>query len=119
MWNSGVVALPAADRPLLEQAIALYDEMGGRGLRHFAAEQLAEGLVFSRSGRLRAAEPWFTHYWGNRAGYDAEIARRLSDAFLEGLSVTDAAAAYARAPIEMPAEIRATRVQKLRRWLAR
>ena len=117
MWNSGVVGLPAADRPLLDQAIALYDQMGERGFRHFAAEQLAEGLVFGRTGRLRAAEPWFTHYWGNRSGYDAEIARRLSDAFLEGMSVKDAAAAYAKAPIELAAEVRATRTEKLRRWL--
>jgi hypothetical protein len=118
MWNSGVIGLSAADRPLLDQAIALYDQMGERGFRHFAAEQLAEGLVFSRTGRLRAAEPWFDHYWGNRAGYDTVIARRLSDAFLEGLSVKDAAAAYARAPIELPVEVRATRAEKLRRWLS-
>ena len=117
MWNSGVIGLTAADRPLLDAAIALYDEMGRRGFRHFAAEQLAESLVFSRSGRLRAAEPWFAHYWGNRAGYDAEIARRLSDAFLDGMSVKDAAAAYAREPIDLPVEVRATRRQKLRRWL--
>jgi hypothetical protein len=118
MWNSGIVGLPAVDRPLLDQAIALYDEMGRRGFRHFAAEQLAEGLVLGRTGRLRAAEPWFAHYWGNRAGYDAEIACRLSDAFLEGLSVADAAATYRRAAIELPVEVRATRTQKLRRWLA-
>ncbi len=117
MWNSGVIALPAADRPLLDQAIALYDDMGRRGFRHFAAEQLAEGIVFSRTGRLRAAEPWFAHYWGNRAGYDAEIARRLSDAFLEGLSARDAAAAYAARPIDLPVEVRATRAEKVRRWL--
>jgi hypothetical protein len=119
MWNSGVIALGSADRPLLDQAVALYDEMGRRGFRHFAAEQLAEGLVFSRTGRLRAAEPWFNHYWGNRGGYDDEIARRLSDAFLQGLSVKDAAAACARAPIELPVEVRATRTQKLRRWFSR
>jgi hypothetical protein len=92
--------------------------MGRRGFRHFAAEQLAEGLVLGRTGRLRAAEPWFAHYWGNRAGYDAEIACRLSDAFLEGLSVADAAATYRRAAIELPVEVRATRTQKFRRWLA-
>jgi hypothetical protein len=117
MWNSGIVALPAADRALLDQAIALYDQMGQRGFRHFAAEQLAEGLVFGRTGRLRAAEPWFVHYWGNRYGYDAEIARRLATAFLEGQSVKDAADAYARAAIDLPVEVRATRTQKLRRWL--
>jgi len=117
-WNSGVIALPAADRPLLDEAIALYDEMGRRGFRHFAAEQLAEGLVFGRSGRLHAAESWFAHYWGNRAGYDAEIARRLSAAFLDGQSVKDAAAAYARQPIDLPVEVRATRTEKFRRWLS-
>jgi hypothetical protein len=117
MWNSGVVALPAADRTLLDETIALYDEMGKRGFRHFAAEQLAEGLVFGRTGRLRAAEPWFSHYWGNRAGYDPEIARRLSDAFLDGMSVSDAAKAYRACPIDLPQEVRLTRPQKLRRWL--
>jgi len=119
MWNSGVVALPADDRGLLDQAIALYEEMGTRGFRHFAAEQLAEGLVFGRTGRLRAAEPWFSHYWGNRAGYDPEIARRLSDAFLEGMSITDAAKAYRTCPIDLPQEVRLSRGQKLRRWLSR
>jgi hypothetical protein len=119
MWNSGVIAAPAADRVLLDQAIALYDEMDRRGFRHFVAEQLAEGLVFGRTGRLQPAEAWFAHYWGNRAAYDAEIARRLSEAFLEGLSVKDAAAAYARRPIDFPVEVRRTRGQKLRRWLFR
>jgi len=118
MWISGVVAVPSADRPLLEQAIALYEEMGRRGFRHFAAEQLAEGLVFGPTGRLRAAEPWFAHYWGNKAGYDAAIARRLSEAFLEGMSVQEAAAAYAAGPIDLPVELRATRTRKLARWLS-
>jgi hypothetical protein len=119
MWNSGVIGIPAADRPLLDATIALYDEMGRRGIRHFATEQLVEGIVLGRTGRLRAAEPWFAHYWGNKAGYDAEIARRLSQAFLEGMSVKDAAAAYRRHPLDLPVEIRPTRRQKLRRWLSR
>lgn len=119
MWNSGVVAAPAVDRRILDEAIALYDEMGQRGFRHFAAEQLAEGLVFGRTGRLRPAEPWFAHYWGNRAGYDPEIARRLSEAFLEGMSVKEAAAAYRQRPIDLPQEVRATRGEKIRRWLSR
>lgn len=119
MWNSGVVAAGAADAPLVDEAIALYDEMGRRGVRHFAAEQLVEGLVFGRTGRLRAAEPWFAHYWGNKAGYDAEIARRLSEAFLEGMSVKEAAAHYRGGPLSLPVESRPTRRQKLRRWLSR
>ena len=86
-----------------------------RRLRALDAEY--EGLVFGRTGRLRAAEPWFAHYWGNRAGYDPEIACRLSQAFLEGISVKEAAAAYRGRPIDLPQEVRPTRAQKIRRWL--
>ena len=119
MWNSGVVALPAADGPLVDRALSLYDELGAAGIRHFATEQLVESLVFARTGRLKAGEPWFAHYWGNKNGYDAEIARRLSDAFIEGLSVKEAAAAYRRQPIELAVEVRPTRGKKLLRWLRR
>lgn len=118
MWNSGVIAASAGDGVLVDEAIALYDDLGRGGVRHFATEQLVEGLVLGRTGRLRAAAPWFTHYWGNKAGYDAEIARRLSEAFLEGLSVKEAAVQYARRPIDLPVEHRATRAQKIRRWLS-
>lgn len=119
MWNSGVLAIPSADRGLLDQAIDLYDRLGAGGLRHFATEQLVEGVIFGRTGRLHAADEWFTHYWGNKPGYDAEIARRLADAFIEGLTVKEAAARYRELPIELPVEVRRTRSQKLRRWLQR
>ena len=119
MWNSGVVAAPAADRGLVDETLALYDRLAAAGLRHFATEQLVQGLIFGRTGRLRAAEPWFVHYWGNKPGYDAEIARRLSDAFLEGMSVKEAAAAYRGAPLDLPREVRPTHGEKLRRWLSR
>ena len=118
MWNSGVVGASASDRPLLDRAAALYDELGRQGVRHFAGEQLVESLVFGPTGRLRAAEPWFTHYWGNRPGYDAEIARRLAAAFLEGMTVKEAAADYRRRPLDLPAGVRPTRADKVRRWLS-
>jgi hypothetical protein len=117
MWNSGVLAVPTADRPLLDQSIALYDRLGTAGLRHFATEQLVEGVIFGRTGRLHAAEEWFAHYWGNKPGYDAEIARRLADAFIEGLTVKEAAARYREAPIDLPVEVRRTRTEKLATWL--
>ena len=119
MWNSGVIALPASALPLVERALALYDELGAAGIRHFATEQLVESLVFARAARLRAADRWFAHYWGNKDGYDVEIARRLADAFIEGLSVKDAAERYRECPIDLPVEVRPTRQHKLRRWLTR
>ena len=117
MWNSGVLAIPPADRSLLDDALSMYDALGAAGMRHFATEQLVEGVVLGRTGRLRPAEEWFVHYWGNKPGYDAEIARRLADAFIEGLTVKEAAARYREKPIELPVEVRQTKRQKLARWI--
>lgn len=117
MWNSGVLAMPSADRPLLDRALEMYDALGAAGVRHFATEQLVEGVVLGRTGRLKPAEEWFVHYWGNKPGYDADIARRLADSFIEGLSVKEAAARYRQEPVTLPPEVRQTRRQKLARWL--
>jgi hypothetical protein len=119
MWNSGVLAVPAQDRALLEESLELYDRLGAAGVRHFATEQLVEAVVMGRTGRLHPAAEWFTHYWGNKPGYDAEISRRLADAFIEGLTVKEAAARYRTNPIELPAEVRRTRAEKLATWLKR
>ena len=86
-------------------------------MRHFATEQLVEGVVLGRTGRLRSAEEWFVHYWGNKRGYDTEIARRLADTFIEGLSVKEAAALYRASPIDLPVEVRRTKRQKFARWI--
>jgi hypothetical protein len=119
MWNSGVLAVPAQDRALLEESLELYDRLGAAGVRHFATEQLVEAVVMGRTGRLHPAAEWFTHYWGNKPGYDAEISRRLADAFIEGLTVKEAAARYRANPIGLPAEVRPTRTNKLAAWLRR
>ena len=119
MWNSGVLGVPASDRTLLDQAIDLYDRLGNDGLRHFATEQLVEGVIFGRTGRLQAADQWFAHYWGNKPGYDAEIARRLADAFIEGLTVKEAAARFRENPIRLPVEVRRTKLEKIGAWLDR
>ena len=117
MWNSGVIGVPTADRPLLDEAIELYDRLGEDGLTHFATEQLVEGVIFGRTGRLKPAAEWFAHYWGNKPGFDAEIARRLADAFIEGMSVKDAAAMYREKPIDLPLEVRRSRTEKIATWL--
>lgn len=117
MWNSGVIGVPYTDRRLLDDAIELYDRLGKEGVTHFATEQLVEGVIFGRTGRLEPASAWFAHYWGNKPGYDAEIARRLADAFIEGMSVKDAAAMYRERPIELPLEVRRSRTEKIATWL--
>ena len=118
MWNSGVLAIGPSDRGLLDEALAMYDALAVSGPRHFATEQLVEGVVLGRTGRLKPADEWFAHYWGNKPGYDAELSRRLADAFIEGLSVKDAAARYREMPIDLPVEVRQTKRQKLARWIS-
>ena len=118
MWNSGVLGLPVTDRALLHDALSLYDAMAAAGIRHFATEQLVVGLVLERTGRLRPAEHWFTHYWGNKDGYDHEIAARLDAAHRSGLTPTALADTLRRDPITLPAEVRPTRLEKIRRWLS-
>jgi hypothetical protein len=112
-----VIGVPAADRNLLDDAIDLYDRLGEEGLTHFATEQLVEGVIFGRTGRLEPAAEWFAHYWGNKPGYDAEIARRLADAFIEGMSVKEAAGIYRQKPIDLPLEVRRSRTEKIATWL--
>jgi hypothetical protein len=117
MWNSGVLAAPASDRDLFDRMLRFYDALGDAGVRHFATEQLVEGVVLGRTGRLRSAAPWFTHYWGNKAAYAAAIEARLSEARAAGLTVQECAARYRQHPIDLPAEVRLTRGQKIGRWL--
>jgi hypothetical protein len=119
MWNSGVLAAPAADRALFDQMLLFYDAIAAAGGRHFATEQLVEAVVLGRTGRLRPAAEWFTHYWGNKAAYSVAINTRLEAARLEGLSVEECAARYRERPIDLPAEVRLTRGQKIARWLTR
>jgi len=113
MWNSGVLAIPSGDRELLDASLKMYDDLGADGVRHFATEQLVEGVVLGRTGRLKPAEDWFIHYWGNKSGYDAEISKALADAFIDGLSVKEAAARYREHPIDLPPEVRPTPLEKL------
>ncbi len=117
MWNSGVLAAPAADRPLFDQALEFYDAIAAAGGRHFATEQLVEGVVLGRTGRLRPAAQWFTHYWGNKAAHTAAINARLEAARLEGLPVEECAARYRQDPIDLPDEVRLTAREKISRWL--
>jgi hypothetical protein len=117
MWNSGVIAMPAADVPQIDEAIRLYDAVGEAGIRHFATEQLVLGQVLGRTQRLREAASWVTHYWGNKSSFDREIGRRLAAARAAELSPDQAANDLRTNPINLPAEVRPGRLQKLGRWL--
>ena len=117
MWNSGVIALPAAEAPLLDQAMLLYDAVADAGIRHFAAEQLVLGQVLGRTQRLREAIPWVVHYWGNKHTFEREIAKRLAEAHATGMNPLEAAVVFRKNPIDLPAEVRPGPLVKLWRRL--
>jgi hypothetical protein len=117
MWNSGVIALPVSEAPLLDQAVQLYDAVAEAGIRHFATEQLVLGQVLGRTQRLREALPWLMHYWGNKKAFDTEIGKRLVEARSAGIGPAAAAEVLRRNPLNLPAEVRPGRLAKLRRWL--
>jgi len=119
MWNSGVLAAPAADRALFDQMLQFYDAMVAAGGRHFATEQLVEGVVLGRTGRLRPAAQWFTHYWGNKPAHTAAINARLEAAHKESLSVEEFVTRYRQDPIDLPSEVRLKAREKIARWFAR
>jgi len=117
MWNSGVIALPVTEAPMLDQAIQLYDAIAEAGIRHFATEQLVLGQVLGRTQRLREAMPWLMHYWGNKKAFDVEIAKRLGETRAAGLRPAQAAEILRRNPVNLPPEVRPGRLAKIKRWI--
>ncbi|TMA25830.1 MAG: hypothetical protein E6J78_16135 [Deltaproteobacteria bacterium] len=90
LWNSGVVALGAQNLQLLPKALRLCDEMTAAGVESWLIEQLAQSIVYQSTGRLRAAKPFIDHYWGNKAGYNESVRKRLATVLMRGMSVEQA-----------------------------
>lgn len=103
MWNTGVVAVDPADRPLMLDALALSDRIwetadpaGAWGKKIHHAEQFATGYAF-RQCRLSEAADCVYHYWPSEA--KAAFAPVLAELVGEGLPALDPAklaAVYAR-----------------------
>jgi hypothetical protein len=113
MWNAGVVALTSRDRELVDDALELHDAVAAAGVAHPFLEQLATSVVFGRTGRLRPAQPYFAHYWGNKPAFDVEIRKRIAT----GATIADAARQYRSDPIALPVEDRPGPLTKLAAWL--
>jgi hypothetical protein len=117
MWNAGVVALRSEDAFLINDALVMHDAIASAGADHPFLEQLTTSVVFGRTKRLRPASPYFAHYWGNKAGWDVEIRTRMARA--REWTLAQAAEDYRQNPINLPLEVRPSRLQKIRRWFRR
>jgi len=114
MWNAGVVALPgnlAGSR--LTDALECTDAMSAAGLGGLLLEQFSLSLSLDRNADLRAAEPWFVHYWGNKTAWNALIAGFLSDALVRQVSVEEVCAQLCQLELTLPEVIRRTRFERL------
>ena len=108
MWNSGVLAAPAADRGLFDQMLQFYDAIAAAGGRHFATEQLVEGVVLGRTGRLRPAAGGSRTTGETRPRTPRRSTPGSAAARSEGLSVEECAARYRQDRIGLPDEVRLT-----------
>jgi hypothetical protein len=90
MWNSGVVAVGARHRHLLEQSLRLCDAMTAAGVQSGLVEQIAQSIVLQSTGRLRESRAWIDHYWGNKAGFNASVREQLVTLLMRRMSIADA-----------------------------
>lgn len=106
LWNSGVVAVSPQHAGLLTRAIELCDAMTGAGVESWLVEQLADSIVFQATGRLREAQPFIDHYWGNKLAFNRGVCARLATILARAMSVDDAAQYVRDYPIALPLRVK-------------
>ena len=67
MWNSGVVGVHRSQRPVVERALRLCDELHTLTRWNYA-EQFALSVLLEHETTLQSVEPMVEHYW-SRIGY--------------------------------------------------
>ncbi|RYY20261.1 MAG: hypothetical protein EOO36_03815 [Cytophagaceae bacterium] len=62
MYNAGVLGLRSTDAPLLDEVLALTEQLYRFYPKH-VMEQLAFSVIWAREGPVQEATPWVYHYW--------------------------------------------------------
>ena len=62
MYNAGVLGLRSTDAALLNEVLALTEQLYRYYPKH-VMEQLAFSVIWAREGTVREATPWVYHYW--------------------------------------------------------
>lgn len=106
MWNAGLIAVGWKNHTLLDQALALLDDLMDEGVHHNLVEQLAISTVFGATGRLQEGQPWMDHFWGNKDGYAVAMDRQLAQILTQGLNVDAAMSMIRREPVVLPMVVR-------------
>jgi hypothetical protein len=112
MWNAGVIAVGRQRLGDLRRALTMLDGLSVDQPPHFVAEQLCFSISLSTAGRLRPAEAWIDHYWGNKDGFDKLIHARLGRWLARGTPWDAAMQELRRDPIIAPVMVRRRRWQE-------
>ncbi|MEA9356607.1 hypothetical protein SHI21_10345 [Bacteriovorax sp. PP10] len=67
MWNAGIVALDEKSKiELLQKALQSTDGMCEADVTKWLIEQFSLSQALASTGKLKPADQWFAHYWGNK-----------------------------------------------------
>ena len=90
IWNAGVVALSAKDKiSLLNTALASTDEMCEQKVTQWLIEQFSLSQSLASTQKLKAADEFIAHYWGNKEEWIQNINLFFSRAHLQNLSTEE------------------------------
>ncbi len=114
MWNAGAVGLDASHYPLVEEWLALVDEVYPQW-PYWIHEQWAISQLLERAGEVSPADDVVFHYWAQKD--DALPRIRAELAVLRGRPLPEALAHLRAHPLELPPPVR--RRTTLRERIAR
>ncbi len=114
MWNAGAIGLDASHFPLVDEWIALVDEVYGQW-PYFVHEQWAISHLLERAGAVSPADDAIFHYWRQKHDAVPVLARELE--VLRTRPLPDALAHGRAHPLVLPPHVH--RHSTLRERLAR
>lgn len=93
MWNAGIVALDEKSKvELLQKSLSSTDGMCEADVTKWLIEQFSLSQALASTGKLKPADQWFAHYWGNKEELILAINNFFTKALNQMLTIDDAIA---------------------------
>lgn len=93
MWNAGIVALDEKNKvELLQKSLSSTDGMCEADVTKWLIEQFSISQALASTGKLKPADHWFAHYWGNKEELILAINTFFTKAFKQMLTIDEAIA---------------------------
>jgi hypothetical protein len=120
MWNSGAIGVPSGATGLVDDVLAVIDDLILEVRQRIYIEQLAFSLVATSRFQVKPFDDCLAHYWN----YGSEVPillRRFFGSFPSGLSIEKLAERCAQYPLDRPMleKLQSLRSSRFRRWRAK